>query len=121
MMRRDIKTKKGRKEVSINSFKNVSSYSKSLKEVYNGSLSSGLKDSRTGLIQRLADSNRFCGASLPLEDGAIKIPRRKRGLVGRRKLDNGSEGGKLARGFGREAGNADQADKLAGEDEGKEG
>ncbi|KAJ6361432.1 hypothetical protein OIU78_001969 [Salix suchowensis] len=77
----------------------------------------GLKDSRTGLIQRLADSNRFCGASLPLEDGAIKIPRRKRGLVGRRKVDNGSEGGKLARGFGREAGNADQADKLAGEDE----
>ncbi|KAJ6406315.1 hypothetical protein OIU84_009941 [Salix udensis] len=113
------KNKKGRKEVSINSFKNVSSYSKSLKEVYNGSLSSGLKDSRTGLIQRLADSNRFCGASLPLEDGAIKIPRRKRGLVGRRKVDNGSEGGKLARGFGREAGNADQADKLAGEDEGK--
>jgi hypothetical protein len=114
------KNKKSRKEVCISSFKNVnSSYSKSLKEVYNGSLSSGLKDPRTGLIQRLADSNGFSGASLPLEDGAVKIPRRKRGFVGRRKVDNGSEGGKLARGLGREVGNADQADKSTGEDEGK--
>ncbi|KAJ6732413.1 PHD FINGER PROTEINS [Salix purpurea] len=116
------KKKSRRKEVSISSFKDKnanSSYSKSLKEVYNRSLSPGLKESKSGLIQRLADSNGFSGVSLPLDGGAVKIPRRKRGFVGRRKVDNGSEGSKLTRGFGREAGNADQADKLAGEDEGK--
>ncbi|KAJ6862383.1 hypothetical protein NC652_039279 [Populus alba x Populus x berolinensis] len=114
--------KKSRKEVSISSFKNKnvnSSYRKSLKEVYNRSLSSGLKESKSGLIQRLADSNGFSGVSLPLDGGVVKIPRRKRGFVGRRKVDNGSEGSKLTGGFGREAGNVDQADKPTGEGESK--
>lgn len=111
--------KKSRKEVSISSFKNASSsssYSKSLEEVYNGSLSSGLKDSKSGLSERLIDSNGFKSVSLALKDGVLKVPRRKRGHVGRRKVENGSQVAGLSSG---KVGNAVQVDKLIAEEEGK--
>ncbi|KAF2304519.1 hypothetical protein GH714_032884 [Hevea brasiliensis] len=115
--------KKSRQAVSISGFRKVNGNgSKSLEEVYNGSLSSGShdsKDSKSGLNQRLNHSSGFSSISETLEGSFTRIPRRKRGFVGRRKVENVSQVSKSA-GLSSEVGNVDQVGKLTGKDTGKQ-
>ncbi|KAJ8751671.1 hypothetical protein K2173_025832 [Erythroxylum novogranatense] len=118
-----IERKKSRKEVSISSLKsNGRNGSKSLEDVYNSGLSSGSrdsKDSKSGLSRRLNDSSGYSSISLTLDDGVIKVPRRKRGFVGRRKDQNGSVVLKQEDSSCGEIGNVHQVVKLASDDTGK--
>ncbi|CAI0444607.1 unnamed protein product [Linum tenue] len=92
-VKRNSKRKKSRKAVSINRLKTVTGNgSKSLEEVYNGSLTSvsfDSRDSKLCLSQKSNDSVGLNGVSLALEDDVVKVPRRKRGIVRRRKVENG--------------------------------
>ncbi|CAL1375158.1 unnamed protein product [Linum trigynum] len=92
-VKRSNKRKKGRKAVSINRLKTVTGNgSKSLEEVYNDSLTSVSLDSRDSklcLSQKSNDSGGLNVISLALEDDVVKVPRRKRGIVRRRKVENG--------------------------------
>ncbi|XP_057959274.1 uncharacterized protein LOC131151842 isoform X2 [Malania oleifera] len=73
------KKKKSRKEVSLSSFEERSR--RSLDEVYSGGgVSSGSND--PGKSPRLINS-----ISLSLDDSIVKIPKRRRGLVGRKKIE----------------------------------
>ncbi|KAF2304524.1 hypothetical protein GH714_032910 [Hevea brasiliensis] len=116
--------KKSRQAVSISGFRKVNGNgSKSLEEVYNGSLSSGShdsKDSKSGLNQRLNHSSGFSSISETLEGSFTRIPRRKRGFVGRRKVENVSQVSKSAGLSSGEVGNVDQVGKLTGKDTGKQ-
>ncbi|OMO52352.1 hypothetical protein CCACVL1_29260 [Corchorus capsularis] len=90
----DNKRKKSRKALPLSSFRTVndSNTSKSLTEVYNGGFSSRLPDSeslkKSGLSQKLKNGC-SAGLSLSLGDSGAKIPRRKRGFVGRNKFEGG--------------------------------
>ncbi|KAF2308333.1 hypothetical protein GH714_040029 [Hevea brasiliensis] len=112
--------KKSRKAVSISSFRKVNGNgSKSLEEVYNGILSLGShdsKDSKSGFNQRLSDCSKFSGISQTLEGNFIKIPRRKRGFVGRRKVENVLQVSKPAGLSSGEVGKVDQVGKLISKD-----
>lgn len=116
--------KKSRKAVSVSSFRKVNGNgSKSLEEVYNGSLSSGShdsKDSKDVLNQRSNHGSGFSNMSQTLEGSFIKIPRRKRGFVGRRKVENVIQLSKTAALCSGEVGNGDQVVKLTGKDTGKQ-
>ncbi|XP_050215134.1 uncharacterized protein LOC126666180 [Mercurialis annua] len=86
------KRKKSKKSVSVSSFRKVNGNgSKSLEEVYNGSLNSGShgrKDLKSGLLNQLVDSSSGYSRILQSLEGTFyKIPRRKRGFVGRKKAD----------------------------------
>ncbi|XP_031284129.1 uncharacterized protein LOC116142862 [Pistacia vera] len=84
------KRKKSSKIVSISSLKNVGNCKNNLDEVYNGVLSSGShdsKDSKLGLGHKRDNSGGFNGISLSLDDSGFRIPKRKRGFVGRRKVE----------------------------------
>uniref|UniRef100_A0A2P2MIF8 Enhancer of polycomb-like protein n=2 Tax=Rhizophora mucronata TaxID=61149 RepID=A0A2P2MIF8_RHIMU len=115
--------KKSRKEVSVNNFKSISwNSSKSLEEVYNRDVHSSshdLKDTNPGLSQRWTDSNGFSRISFALDNGFFKIPRRKRGFVGRRKTHNGSQVLKPAEESSGKVGNVDDVAKSACENMGK--
>ncbi|KAJ0030955.1 hypothetical protein Pint_12757 [Pistacia integerrima] len=90
MRRRGNKRKKSSKIVSISSLKNVGNCKNNLDEVYNGVLSSGShdsKDSKLGLSHKRDNSSGFNGISLSLDDSGFRIPKRKRGFVGRRKVE----------------------------------
>ncbi|KDP32275.1 hypothetical protein JCGZ_13200 [Jatropha curcas] len=112
--------KKSRKAVSISSFRKVNGNgSKSLEEVYNGSLSSGSHDSKDlkpGSNQRVNDSSGFSSISQTLDGSFIQIPRRKRGFVGRRKVENFSQVLKPAGLSTDKAGDVDKPSKIAGRD-----
>ncbi|CAN0898582.1 Histone-lysine N-methyltransferase TRX1 [Linum grandiflorum] len=92
---RSNKRKKSGKAVSVNRLKTVTGNgSRSLEEVYNGSLTSvahGSNDSHLCLSQKSNDSGGFNSIALTLEDEVVKVPRRKRGIVRRRKVENGDE------------------------------
>ncbi|XP_044471423.1 uncharacterized protein LOC123200336 [Mangifera indica] len=84
------KRKKIGKTVSISSLKNVDDYKNSLDGLSNGVLSSGSldsKDSKLGLSHKNHNSSGFNGISLSLDDSGFQIPKRKRGFVGRRKVE----------------------------------
>lgn len=83
--------KKSRREVSLSTFRNVNDRSnQSVDEVYSGRSSSSshdTKDSDTSLNQKLS---RYT-VSLSINDNAFQIPKRKRGFVGRKKVEGGGE------------------------------
>ncbi|CAN1346819.1 Histone-lysine N-methyltransferase TRX1 [Linum perenne] len=99
---------------AVNRLKTVTGNgSRSLEEVYNGSLTSvahASKDSHLCLNQKSNDSSGFNNIALTLEDEVIKIPRRKRGIVRRRKVENGGEVLKLEAKNGH-VGDADEGGK----------
>ncbi|POO04085.1 Enhancer of polycomb-like [Trema orientale] len=121
---RDKKKKKSVKEVSLSSLKNISSSSKkSLDRVFHSGLSSGLPDSKDLKLERnqkLNGSIGFNGISpLSLDDNVIQVPRRKRGFVGRKKL----EGGQVLKQQGQsciKVNLVDQKCNLSGDDSGSQ-
>ncbi|KAL5559225.1 hypothetical protein UlMin_035436 [Ulmus minor] len=89
------KKKKSIKEVSLSSLKNVNSDSRKSLDVvvYDSDLVSGSHDSKDLKLSSNQTLNGSHGvnsvSSLSLEDNVIQIPRRKRGLVGRKKFEGG--------------------------------
>ncbi|EEF45945.1 uncharacterized protein LOC8272156 isoform X1 [Ricinus communis] len=119
------KRKKSRKAVSISSFRKVNGNgSKSLEEVYNGSLSSGSHDTKeikSGSLNQQRVNNSNSGVSKisqNLEGSFDKIPRRKRGFVGRKKVEKDSQVLKPAE-ESRDKLETDQISKLTVKDTGK--
>ena len=119
------KKKKTVKEVSLSSLKNVSSGSKkSVDRVSNSGLSSGLhgtKDLKSEANQKSNGGGIGIKSisALALNDGVLQIPRRKRGLVGRKK----SDGVRVLKQQEEPCGKADvvdQASKLSGDDSGSQ-
>ncbi|XP_059462134.1 uncharacterized protein LOC132191136 isoform X2 [Corylus avellana] len=111
------KKKKSRKEVSLSTFKDVNDRSvKSVDDVYSSRLSSSshdTKESKSGLSQKL---NSYT-ASLSINDNAFRIPKRKRGFVGRKKI----EGGQVLKPVGKSSSKValvDQIAKLSPDDSG---
>lgn len=117
------KRKKSRKALPLSSFRTVdgSNSSKSLTEVYNGGFSSGLHDSESlknlGLSQKLKNGCGANGISLSLGDSETRIPRRKRGFVGRNKFEGGQRL-KLAGRSSSTVGDVKEEVKLTSEDSG---
>jgi hypothetical protein len=114
---RRIKKKKSRKEVSLSTFKDDNDRSiKSVDDVYSSRLSSSshnTKESKSGLSQKL---NSYT-ASLSINDNAFRIPKRKRGFVGRKKI----EGGQVLKPVGKSNSKValvDQIAKLSPDDSG---
>ncbi|KAJ4846207.1 hypothetical protein Tsubulata_034734 [Turnera subulata] len=108
--------KKSRKAVSINSFNSVKSSngSKSLEEAYSGSgPSPSFRD------QKVQSKLGRSAISLALQDGVVKVPRRKRGFVGRRKGENGVQVVKLEVLSSDKLSDTDQVGKLDDEDTSK--
>ncbi|XWS73048.1 hypothetical protein CRYUN_Cryun02cG0092200 [Craigia yunnanensis] len=89
------KRNKSRKALSLSSFRTVhdSNSSKSLTEVYNEGFNSGLHgpESLKKLVLSQKSKNGCCanGISFSLGDSGTRIPRRKRGFVGRSKFEGG--------------------------------
>ncbi|TYJ02529.1 hypothetical protein E1A91_A13G235900v1 [Gossypium mustelinum] len=89
------KRKKSRKALPLSSFRtnHDSSSSKSLTEVYDGGVCSGLHGPESlkkfGLSQKSKNGCSANGISLSLGDSGTSIPRRKRGFVGRNKFESG--------------------------------
>ncbi|KAH1033447.1 hypothetical protein J1N35_045621 [Gossypium stocksii] len=89
------KRKKSRKALPLSSFRtnHDSSSSKSLTEVYDGGVCSGLHGPESlkkfGLSQKSKNGCSANDISLSLGDSGTSIPRRKRGFVGRNKFESG--------------------------------
>ncbi|XP_022755261.1 uncharacterized protein LOC111303344 isoform X2 [Durio zibethinus] len=89
------KRKKGRKALPLSSLRTVhdSNSSKSLNEVYSGGCSSGLhgleSPKKLGLSLKSKNGCSANGISLSLGDSGTRIPKRKRGFVGRNKFEGG--------------------------------
>ncbi|KAL1128269.1 hypothetical protein V6Z11_A13G237000 [Gossypium hirsutum] len=89
------KRKKSRKALPLSSFRtnHDSSSSKSLTEVYDGGVCSGLHGPESlkkfGLSQKSKNGCSANGISLSLGDSGTSIPRRKGGFVGRNKFESG--------------------------------
>lgn len=102
------KKKRSSKTVSISSLKNVDNSKRPAGEVYNGELSSRLLDKREeklGLNCRWDRGGAFFG----LDDGSFRIPKRKRGFVGRKKV----EVSKLVKLQGQSCSRAGSVDQVA--------
>uniref|UniRef100_A0A2N9ERU2 Enhancer of polycomb-like protein n=2 Tax=Fagus sylvatica TaxID=28930 RepID=A0A2N9ERU2_FAGSY len=119
------KKKKSRKEVSLSSLKDDNdSTKKSADEVYSGQLSSASHDSKdlkeSGLSsQKFNSGSGFNSVSLSLSDNVFRIPKRKRGFVGRKKFD----GAQLLKPVGQSNGKVafvDQVAKLSPDDSGSQ-
>ncbi|XVE63575.1 hypothetical protein DITRI_Ditri07aG0031100 [Diplodiscus trichospermus] len=117
------KRKKSRKALPLSSFGTVhdGNSSKSLTEVYNGGFSPGLRGSESlkklGSSQKSKNGCSANGISLSLGDSGSRIPRRKRGFVGRNKF----EGGQVSKLAGQSSSKiivVDEGVKLASEDSG---
>ncbi|XWS27146.1 hypothetical protein CRYUN_Cryun26dG0090900 [Craigia yunnanensis] len=117
------KRKKSRKALPLSSFRTVhdSNSSKCLTEVYNGELSSGLHGpeslKKLGLSQKSKNGCSVNGISLSLGDSGTRIPRRKRGFVGRNKFE-GDQVLKLAGQSSNKVVGVNEGVKLASEDSG---
>ena len=120
----DKKRKKSIKEVSLSSLKNISSNSKKrLDRVLHSGLNSGLHDPKDPKLERNKKLNGNVGfnsiSSLSLDDNVIKVPRRKRGFVGRKKF----EGGQVSKQQGQSCSKLDlfdQKSNLSGDDSGSQ-
>ncbi|XP_044463454.1 uncharacterized protein LOC123194340 [Mangifera indica] len=85
------KRRKSSKTVSISSLRNVDNCKNSLDEAYNGVLGSGSHDSKLKLSHKRDDSGGLNAIYLSLDDSSFQIPKRKRGFVGRRKVEVSQE------------------------------
>ncbi|KAL5850386.1 hypothetical protein ACOSQ4_008399 [Xanthoceras sorbifolium] len=105
------KKKKSSKTVSISSLKNADDSKRVVEEVYNGRLSSSLhdKDKKLGLNHNWDNGSGFSGVSLSLDNSGIRIPKRKRGLVGRKKV----EVSKVLKPQGQSCSGVDSVDQVA--------
>lgn len=119
------KKKKSVKEVSLSSLKNISTDSKkSVDRVCHSASSSGLHDSKdlkkSETNQKLNSGIGFKSiSSLGLNGDVIRIPRRKRGFVGRKK----GEGGQASKQHDQSCSKpdvVDQISKLSGDDSGSQ-
>lgn len=79
------KRKKSSKTVSISRLKNVDNSKRSVDGVYNGVFSSGLLDSKD--LNCHNSCSGFNGISFSLDNSGVRIPKRKRGFVGRKKVE----------------------------------
>ncbi|XP_022732136.1 uncharacterized protein LOC111286444 [Durio zibethinus] len=119
------KRKKSRKASPLISFRTVhdSNSSKSLTEVYNGGCSSRLHGSESlkklGLSQTSKNGSTVNGISLNLGGSGARIPRRKRGFVGRNKFED-SQVLKLAGRFSSKVVVVSEEVKLACDDSGSQ-
>ncbi|XWS17027.1 hypothetical protein CRYUN_Cryun33cG0032200 [Craigia yunnanensis] len=117
------KRKKSRKSLPLSSFRTVhdSNSSKNLTKVYNGGFSSRLHGSESlkklGLSQKSKNGCSANGISLSLGDCGTKIPRRKRGFVGRNKFE-GDQVLKLAGQSSSKVVGVNEGVKLASENSG---
>lgn len=117
---RDKRKKKSIKEVSLSSLKNVNSNSKKrLDKVHDSTLSSTLHDSKDLKLEGNQKSNSSIVfnsvSSLSLDNNVIQIPKRKRGLVGRKKFKVENVV-KQQRQSGRKIDLVDQTSKLSGDE-----
>lgn len=113
--------KKSRKEVSLSSFNNVDDASKkSVDEVHSGQLDSGSldsEDSKLVLSEKLNSSSGYDTVSLSLTDNVIWIPKRKRGVAGRKKFEDSEVLNPVGKSCN-EVALVDQIDKLSPDDSG---
>ncbi|GFS44941.1 enhancer of polycomb-like transcription factor protein [Actinidia rufa] len=115
------KRRKSRKEVSLSSLERAGEKSRnSLGEVYgDGSKSDSANSgkSKSGLSQNLDSSSGFNSISLSLNDSAnvIRIPKRRRGFVGRSKFETNQVLRSLGTSSGRVGGSIEQTAKANGE------
>ncbi|XP_054789266.1 uncharacterized protein LOC129294799 [Prosopis cineraria] len=117
--RKTNQKKKIRKEMSLNSLENADG---NTKKVVDGECcvgpSSDVKDScelQSGLNQRLSSSNGFYRVSLDFGDNVVHIPKRKRGLVRRKKFGTG-RGQNLSGQTSSKSGHGDQMPELIKDD-----
>ncbi|GFS35386.1 enhancer of polycomb-like transcription factor protein [Actinidia rufa] len=115
------KRRKSRKEVSLSSLEQAGEKSRnSLGEVYGDGSKSDSANSgklKSGLSQNLDSSSRFNSISLSLNDSAnvIRIPKRRRGFVGRSKFERNQVLRSLGTSSGRVGGSVEQTAKVNGE------
>lgn len=79
------KRKKSSKTVSISRLKNVDNSKRSVDGVYNGVVSSGSVDLKD--LKCHNSCSGFNGISFSLDNSGVRIPKRKRGFVGRKKVE----------------------------------
>ncbi|XP_057478037.1 uncharacterized protein LOC130765595 [Actinidia eriantha] len=115
------KRRKSRKEVSLSSLERASEKSRnSLGEVYGDGSKSDSANSgklKSGLSQNLDSSSQFNSICLSLNDSAnvIRIPKRRRGFVGRSKFERNQISRSLETSSGRVGGSVEQTVKVNGE------
>ncbi|PSR91804.1 Histone-lysine N-methyltransferase [Actinidia chinensis var. chinensis] len=115
------KRRKSRKEVSLSSLERAGEKSRnSLGEVYGDGSKSDSANSgklKSGLSQNLDSSSGFNSISLSLNDSAnvIRIPKRRRGFVGRSKFETNQVLRSLGTSSGRVGGSVEQTAKANGE------
>lgn len=79
------KRKKSSKTVSISRLKNIDNSKRSVDGVYNGVVSSGSVDLKD--LKCHNSCSGFNGISFSLDNSGVRIPKRKRGFVGRKKVE----------------------------------
>lgn len=109
------KRKKSSKTVSISRLKNVDNSKRSVDGVYNGVVSSGLVDLKD--LKCHNSCSGFNGISFSLDNSGVRIPKRKRGFVGRKKVEV-DQVLKLPEHSCSKASIIDQAAKVTGDDSG---
>ncbi|ESR63816.1 hypothetical protein CICLE_v100072352mg, partial [Citrus x clementina] len=109
------KRKKSSKTVSISRLKNVDNSKRSVDGVYNGVVSSGSVDLKD--LKCHNSCSGFNGISFSLDNSGVRIPKRKRGFVGRKKVEV-DQVLKLPEHSCSKASIIDQAAKVTGDDSG---